>query len=278
MKQPELGRRMADLRKSRGLTQEELVEKCNISVRTIQRIETGEVTPRMYTVKTILENLEYDMDQLYDDAPPPVTNALNLGWIAGIVYFIAGFPEAYLEAQWLDNEGLFGFFNGASGFGLAESFNPYWYIIIKAITLAAFIIFMRGFYTTGRIYGHSLLRISSIFLVIALSFTFIYDIASLYVGGEERLFVLPGISITFGILGILFAASLFQISKKLGVICLAAGLMEAFAAIFFLMLLPIGFLFLIPAEVFEIVILYKAYRTFSPEKDPFQKVAYSEQV
>ncbi|MGM0473729.1 MAG: helix-turn-helix domain-containing protein [Bacteroidota bacterium] len=39
MAQPELGKRIAELRKARGLTQEELVEKCNLSVRTLQRIE-----------------------------------------------------------------------------------------------------------------------------------------------------------------------------------------------------------------------------------------------
>ena len=53
MKQPELGKRIAEMRQSQGLTQEELVEKCNINVRTIQRIEAGEVTPRNYTIKAI---------------------------------------------------------------------------------------------------------------------------------------------------------------------------------------------------------------------------------
>lgn len=59
MKQPELGRKVSELRTAKGLTQEELVEKCNISVRTIQRIENGEVTPRTYTIKTILSALDY---------------------------------------------------------------------------------------------------------------------------------------------------------------------------------------------------------------------------
>lgn len=60
MKQPELGKKISNLRKERGLTQEELIEKCNISIRTIQRIEAGEVTPRSYTLKAIFEALEYD--------------------------------------------------------------------------------------------------------------------------------------------------------------------------------------------------------------------------
>ena len=67
MKQPELGRKISELRTAKGLTQEELVEKCNISVRTIQRIEAGEVTPRSYTVKTILAALDYDLSKIADD-------------------------------------------------------------------------------------------------------------------------------------------------------------------------------------------------------------------
>ena len=59
MKQPALGKKIADLRKTKGLTQEELVEQCNISVRTLQRIESGEVSPRSYTLKSIFEVLEY---------------------------------------------------------------------------------------------------------------------------------------------------------------------------------------------------------------------------
>ena len=53
MKQPELGLKILELRKNKGLTQEELVEKCNISVRTLQRIESGDVNPRNFTIKTI---------------------------------------------------------------------------------------------------------------------------------------------------------------------------------------------------------------------------------
>lgn len=41
MKQPELGKYIAGLRETKGLTQEELVSRCNISVRTLQRIESG---------------------------------------------------------------------------------------------------------------------------------------------------------------------------------------------------------------------------------------------
>lgn len=62
MNQPDLGKKIAELRKAKGLTQEELVETCNLNVRTLQRIESGEVTPRSYTVKIIFNALEYTPD------------------------------------------------------------------------------------------------------------------------------------------------------------------------------------------------------------------------
>lgn len=66
MNQPELGKKIADLRKSKGFTQEELVEKCNLNVRTLQRIESGEVTPRIYTLKMIFAALDYDSTDLFE--------------------------------------------------------------------------------------------------------------------------------------------------------------------------------------------------------------------
>lgn len=60
MNQPDLGKKIAELRKAKGFTQEELVEKCNLSVRTLQRIESGEVSPRSYTLKVIFAALDYD--------------------------------------------------------------------------------------------------------------------------------------------------------------------------------------------------------------------------
>jgi len=61
MKQPELGRKIAELRKVKGLTQEELVSKCNITVRTLQRIESGVGSPRSYTIKILFTALDYNI-------------------------------------------------------------------------------------------------------------------------------------------------------------------------------------------------------------------------
>ena len=67
MKQPELGRKIAELRQKMNMTQEDLADRSNINVRSIQRIETGAVTPRLSTMKLLAEVLEYDFGDEQED-------------------------------------------------------------------------------------------------------------------------------------------------------------------------------------------------------------------
>jgi len=60
MKQPELGIKVNELRQQKALTQEQLAEICEVSTRTIQRIESGEVDPRSFTIQRLNEALEFD--------------------------------------------------------------------------------------------------------------------------------------------------------------------------------------------------------------------------
>ena len=60
MNQPDLGLRVTELRLQKGLTQEELAEECEISPRTIQRIEGREVDPCTYTLQCLSKSLEFD--------------------------------------------------------------------------------------------------------------------------------------------------------------------------------------------------------------------------
>ncbi len=50
-------------RLSKGLTQKELSERSNISIRSIQRIENGEIIPRSHTLKTLAGILELSFDE-----------------------------------------------------------------------------------------------------------------------------------------------------------------------------------------------------------------------
>ena len=50
-----------EIRKQKGLTQLDLSEHTNLSVRTIQRIEKDEVDPSSYSLKSLSEILEVDL-------------------------------------------------------------------------------------------------------------------------------------------------------------------------------------------------------------------------
>ncbi|MCH7677146.1 helix-turn-helix domain-containing protein [candidate division KSB1 bacterium] len=61
MIQPEIGNKIAELRKQKGLTQEELAYQAQLNVRSIQRIESGEVTPRFSTLKLLSEVFDLEL-------------------------------------------------------------------------------------------------------------------------------------------------------------------------------------------------------------------------
>ena len=63
MNQPNLGLKVSELRQQKGLTQERLAELCEVSPRTIQRIESGEVDPRAYTLQCLGTVLEFDFGE-----------------------------------------------------------------------------------------------------------------------------------------------------------------------------------------------------------------------
>lgn len=65
MKQPEFGKELVKIRKAIGLTQSELAEKCDITIRTIQRIESGLVMPRSFTVKALSTALDFDFQNKF---------------------------------------------------------------------------------------------------------------------------------------------------------------------------------------------------------------------
>lgn len=58
------GQLIKELRLKKGITQEDLAAKTDISVRTIQRIENGDVDPRAYTLQSIATALEVDFEVL----------------------------------------------------------------------------------------------------------------------------------------------------------------------------------------------------------------------
>lgn len=53
-----LGQTIRNARVSKGYTQQQLADQINVNLRSIQRIEKGEVTPRSYTLNLLADHLE----------------------------------------------------------------------------------------------------------------------------------------------------------------------------------------------------------------------------
>jgi transcriptional regulator with XRE-family HTH domain len=59
-----LQQKITEARKTKGFTQEELADRAGVTIRTIQRIESGDTIPRNYTLKAIAEALDLSFEKL----------------------------------------------------------------------------------------------------------------------------------------------------------------------------------------------------------------------
>lgn len=66
MSNSELTKRLKELRKRKGFSQEELAETTGLSLRTIQRIENGETEPRSDSLKRLSAALDIPADEIMD--------------------------------------------------------------------------------------------------------------------------------------------------------------------------------------------------------------------
>lgn len=286
MKQPELGKKISELRKEKGLTQEELVDKCNINVRTLQRIETGEVTPRIYTIRTILDALDADLEKISEnrnslferfqqsirdillldiDVSPSkdLIKQLNITWIFGSIYFLLTIFEIVAEFYRKSENQII------LGISL--------YIFFKVCIILTFFIFQRGFVLIGEVFKNYLLKIISYILILGVFMSSCYDIASLFYNSIEHDVVLSVESLAFGGIGVLLGLSLLKLQKNLGIVALLAGVFEISSAFFFMTILLsiIGQVLLIPTELLEIILIFKSIeiiKTRMVEKEDFNQV------
>jgi uncharacterized Tic20 family protein/DNA-binding Xre family transcriptional regulator len=86
MNQPDLGLKITELRQQKGFTQEKLAEYCDVSTRTIQRIESGEVEPRSFTRNSLSNILEFDLGKEKTDNENLWLTLLHLSKVFCIVF------------------------------------------------------------------------------------------------------------------------------------------------------------------------------------------------
>ncbi|WP_084166134.1 helix-turn-helix domain-containing protein [Anditalea andensis] len=257
MKQPELGQKILQWRKAKGLTQEELVEMCQINVRTIQRIEAGEVTPRSFTLKTIMEALGVDASEFKEEHSEGSTvegsalkpnKLFQFSFYFGIIYLITAFAEAFVDITiWeapIEPP-------GKSGFG---------YLVLKLIIVFTYIPFKYGFYKLGKDAGNHLISVASILLIAGILLAIGKDLYMFFYIGEFHIEWKMAEAIYFGMVYILFGIGLLRFQKVFGTVALVSGCLGILTGVAF-----ISIIFAIPGmvvlTVFEILLLVILYST-----------------
>ena len=80
MENKSIAKNLVYQRKSKGYTQEELSEKTQVTVRTIQRIEKGEVSPHLQTIKLLATALDLEVEDLLP-LENPKEEAIQKKWL-----------------------------------------------------------------------------------------------------------------------------------------------------------------------------------------------------
>lgn len=80
MENHSIGKNLVYQRKLKGYTQEELSTRTEVTVRTIQRIEKGDVNPHLQTVKLLATALDIKVDDLLN-LENPKAEAIQKKWL-----------------------------------------------------------------------------------------------------------------------------------------------------------------------------------------------------
>ncbi|GGG99922.1 hypothetical protein GCM10007415_39720 [Parapedobacter pyrenivorans] len=269
MQQPTLGKRLTALRKAKNLTQEELVEKSRVSVRTIQRIEAGEVLPRVYTVKILLAALGETFESFTNQIPQQMETHQNnaphvnrytvlIAALAGAVFLVSETILGAMDIAW---------FTEGRNWGFNENT---FYIALTVLMIGSYTLFARGFIALGNLFENKLLKTVAYMLVVATAAVGVLDVVSLSAADADR-FLLPYAvaSVLFGALSIVFGISLIRLQDGMGELSRVAGILEIIVGCLLVtvVLFFVSYVIMIPAVVIEILILYRGYEYLSKAEE-----------
>ena len=135
-----------------------------------------------------------------------------------------------------------------------------YYVVLKVAVLITYVLFYRGFVALGGLFSNYLLRIASFVLIIGNVVVIGYDIASALYLPMQDAFVLGAEAFAYGGILIVYGVALRRVSARRGrrlpdsPVCsqsLRAVCSSRWCCSF------IGFFVLMPAELLQIIILYK---------------------
>lgn len=246
MRQPELGIKINEIRNQKSITQKELSESCNIDIRTIQRIETGDVTPRMSTLKLIAKALSCDMSIFNGDNQE---NANYLSHKVLLSLFVIGVINLI---SWV----LFSPIIPKNNFLLSIN------LFMGFIYTITGVFFYFGFYNLGNFQKNTILKISSIIIMVCIPLFLITLLISSKYGFAEHINKL--IIILMGINSVIFGIGLLKVKNQLINLYKITGVLQILIAPFFIISLPItnmiGCWLSIPFILLLLAIVYLEYK------------------
>ncbi|HCE58156.1 MAG TPA: hypothetical protein DER09_10100 [Prolixibacteraceae bacterium] len=246
MKQPALGKKISEIRNQKGITQKELADSCNVDIRTIQRIEAGEVIPRMSTIKLITEILEIEslkQNNLENDPGNVFISKVLLGMlIAGVIGLI----------NWL----IF-----VSVIVPQNNINTPAGLMFIIVYVVGGVLYNYGFYEFGKHQANKIIQITSLVSMVTIpSFYIIFflqqSIRVLYLDRMNMLISVVN-AVFFGI-GLIKSKSQFTMLYRM------AGILNIVISPFFLFQVRsvniIGAWLAIPSMICILAIVYYEYR------------------
>ena len=217
MNQPELGQKINDLRNNKGITQKELSEACNVDIRTIQRIESGEVIPRMSTLKLIAATLDVDFNSFNGDngaVQKATPNNISLPilllftFFSGLVYLLN-----------------FIFYMGLIP-GISLQFYLHSYFTISIIHVIAGVLFYYGFYEFSRHLNNKTLRIALLVTIIFIPLYVVVTLIANNSGFQPAKYLVMLVVILIGINGFIMAAGFIQTKSRFSLLYKIGGVLQ----------------------------------------------------
>lgn len=179
-----IGDKIIEHRKNQGYSQEELSNISGISLRTIQRIEKGQVNPRGYTLKTLFKSLQIEPDFRQENPTIDTDTIVKVRTLNSLGLLVALLPLLSTTVQiiyWLKNKAKL------TEHHLSRkilSFQVLWCIVVFTSLL---LIHITTYLITGQsVYGHFPIRLTAYLLLLLANISVIIYTA-LKLNGDSEL-------------------------------------------------------------------------------------------
>lgn len=249
MNQPELGIKICSIRNQKGITQRELSDAGNIDIRTLQRIESGEVTPRLSTLRLIASALTTDIS-VFNENEKRVVSMVSADMLLAL--FFTGIACLF---SWI----LFSPIGPKGDFFLSVN------LLSGIVYTVSGLFFYYGFYLIGKIRQNLLMQYPALIIMVTIPLFLISVLITTEFSFAKH--IMQIIVILSGINSIVFGIGLLKESKQLVNLYRSAGLLQILIAPFFIIPIPalsiVGCWLTIPYFLLLIAIVYCEYRIIS---------------